>query len=437
MNYEESIEYIKGTARFGSNYGLIRTEKILEYLGNPHKKLKCIHVAGTNGKGSTSTMITQILIESGYCVGMYTSPFLEEFEERIQINGESISKEDLSDIVTEVSNAVENVIQKGYGQPTQFEIITCVAFLYYSKQNVDYAVIEVGLGGRLDSTNVINPIVSVIASISYDHTNILGNTLSEITYEKAGIIKPGVPVIIFPQQKEVSDILDKICMERGSKCIKVLKENISFQKVIYENNNTFQTFQLISNNDIYNIKLSLLGKHQLFNCAVAVYTIEELINQGVNVNKIQILSALEKVVCPGRMEIMNYNPLVIIDGAHNTDGMRNLKESLSYYFKYSRIILILGILADKQVDDIIEEIVPISHKVVTVTPHNNRAELAEKLMNKVYKLNNNCEYYDDYETAFDQAFKYCNDEDMLLISGSLYMIGDMRKIIINKLKKQS
>ncbi len=174
MNYDESIAYIKNTAKFGSKLGLDRTEKILEFLGNPHKKLKCIHIAGTNGKGSTTAMVAKILIEAGYKVGVYISPFIEEFEERMQINNMNIPKDDLSDIVTEVSKAVEKVVELGYSNPTEFEIITCAGFLYFYKNNVDFAVVEVGIGGRLDSTNVIEPILSVITSISLDHTQILG-----------------------------------------------------------------------------------------------------------------------------------------------------------------------------------------------------------------------------------------------------------------------
>ena len=187
MNYTEAINYIKDTAKFGSKFGLKRIEKILELLGNPYKKIKTIHVAGTNGKGSTTAMIANILMHSDYKVGCYISPYIEEFEERIQINNNNISKLDLANIVTEISRAIEEVVNLGYGNPTEFEIITCAGFLYFYKMKVDFAVVEVGLGGRLDCTNVIEPIISIIGSISYDHMHILGNTLEEITYEKGEI----------------------------------------------------------------------------------------------------------------------------------------------------------------------------------------------------------------------------------------------------------
>ena len=230
MNYDEAVEYIETTAKFGSNYGLDRTQKMLELLGNPQKKIKTIHVAGTNGKGSIVAMINRILMEAGFKVGMYTSPYLEVFEERIQINEVNIPKDDLSRIVTKVSKVVKKVIELGYENPTEFEIITCAMFYYFYEKKVDIAIIEVGLGGRLDATNVMEPfskeedggvLLSIIASISYDHMQILGDTLGKIAYEKAGIIKPGIPVILYPEEKEAEEAIEKVCTERGSDLIKV------------------------------------------------------------------------------------------------------------------------------------------------------------------------------------------------------------------------
>jgi len=221
MNYNEAINYIKNTAKFGSKLGLDRTEKILEFLGNPHKKIKTIHIAGTNGKGSTTAMLTKILVEAGYNVGSYISPFIEEFEERIQINNNNIPKEDLAQIITEVSQAVTKVVALGYCNPTEFEIITCAGFLYYYKRKVDYVVVEVGLGGRLDSTNVIKPLLSIITSISLDHVAILGDTLEKIAYEKAGIIKEKTPVILFPQSIEVEGVIGEVAKNKNAQLIKI------------------------------------------------------------------------------------------------------------------------------------------------------------------------------------------------------------------------
>ncbi|MEK6265145.1 MAG: bifunctional folylpolyglutamate synthase/dihydrofolate synthase [Clostridium sp.] len=430
MNYDESMAYIKNTAKFGSKLGLERTRKILEILGDPHKKIKCIHIAGTNGKGSTTAMIANVLVNAGYKTGLYTSPFIEEFEERIQINNKNISKVDLSKVITQVSKAVEKVVELGYSNPTEFEIITCAGFLYFFQEKIDFAIIEVGIGGRLDSTNVIIPILSVITSISLDHTQILGDTLDKIAYEKAGIIKEGIPVIMFPQKKQSEEVIEKTCMERNCKLIKV--PNNSALYLGKENNEAItQRIKIKTTNNDYLIDLALLGKHQILNCSVAVHAIEELIVQGTTINMDNILTGLATVKWPARLEIMNKKPLVVIDGAHNIDGIKNLTESIDMYFNYNKIILILGILADKQVEEMIRTIVPKVSRVITVTPHSERAELSEDLKVQVEKYTINCESIENYEDAYKKALSYCHEDDLLLVAGSLYMAGDMRRIIRN------
>jgi dihydrofolate synthase/folylpolyglutamate synthase len=445
MDYSQAMAYIKNTAKFGSKLGLERTEKILELLGDPHKKLKCIHIAGTNGKGSTTAMITKILVEAGYKVGSYISPFIEEFEERMQINNENISKDDLSDIVTRVSKAVDTVVALGYSNPTEFEIITCAGFLYFYENKVDFAVVEVGIGGRLDSTNVITPILSVITSVSLDHTQILGDTIDKIAFEKAGIIKNGIPVIMFPQQKQSEEVIEKTCQERNCKLIKVStdsslflgKENLqqvaitSMGGELYNNNTITQRIKVQTLKSDYIIELALLGKHQLLNCSVVIHAIEELIEQGFKISKDSILMGLKSVKWPARLEVMNKKPLVVIDGAHNVDGIKNLTESIDMYFNYNKVILILGILADKEVAEMIKTIVPKASRIITVTPHSDRAELSEELKVEVEKYTTNCEAIEDYEEAYRKALSYCGEEDLLLVAGSLYMAGDMRKIIRN------
>lgn len=433
MDYIQAMEYIEDSAKFSMKLGLSRTEKILEFLGEPHKKLKCVHIAGTNGKGSTTAMISNVLIEAGYKVGMYTSPYIEEFEERIQIDNKNIDKGNLARAVTKVAKAVEKVLELGYDNPTQFEIITCAGLLYFYEQDVDFAVIEVGLGGRLDSTNVINPILSIITSISYDHMNILGDTLSKIASEKAGIIKENVPVILYPQSDEAERVIENICYEKKSKLIKVPSDCVEFKKCedVLVSGKAKRVQNIIVNTDLwtYNIKLALLGKHQLLNCATVIYAIEELKKLGVKINREAVIRALSKVEWIGRFETLNTEPLVVIDGAHNIDGIKKLKESLETYLEYNDIVLILGILADKQVEDMIKVIGPIAKKVICVTPHSERAELADELKKVVVKYNSNCEAIEDYKSAYEVGISYCNKDDLLLISGSLYMVGDMRKAI--------
>lgn len=428
MDYKEAREYIQSKAKFGSNLGLERTEKLLELLENPHKRLRCIHIAGTNGKGSTTAMISAVLKEAGYKVGMYTSPYIEEFEERIQINNYNIPKDDLSHIITKVANVVEKVENMGYGNPTEFEIITVAMFYYFCLKKVDFAVIEVGLGGRLDSTNVLEPILSIITSISYDHMNILGETLEKIAYEKAGIIKKA-PVIIYPQKKESEKIIEKVCKEKKSELIKVEDNLINVKREIIQKNIGQQSFKLKTKEDTYNICLSLLGEHQIKNCIVVILAIEKLIKLGIKIEKIYIISALKKVKWPARLEIVNKNPLTVIDGAHNMEGIEGLKNNVNKYFKYNKLILILGILKDKQVEDMIKTLVPLADRVLTVTPHNDRGESSKELMHIALKYNNNCEYLEDYKECYNKGKSYYEEGDMILICGSLYMVGDMRKLI--------
>jgi len=436
LNYLEAMEYIDDLSKFSMKLGLSRTEKILELLGNPQKKLRCIHIAGTNGKGSTTAMISKILIEAGYKVGMYTSPFIEEFEERIQINNLNIPKDKLSEMITKVANTVEKVIELGYDNPTQFEVITCAGLLYFYEQAVDFAVVEVGLGGRLDSTNLIVPILSVITSISYDHMSVLGDTLSEIAYEKAGIIKEATPVILYPQEEEAEKVIERVSLEKGSKLIKVpgnsakllgVRDALLNDEVI-----RVQDIEMDTINNNYNVSLTLLGKHQILNCATVIYTMEELKRLGIEISDEAIEKGLSKVKWIGRMEILERRPLTIIDGAHNIDGIVKLKESLEEYLNYKDIVLILGILADKQVEAMIRVITPIAKRIICVTPHSDRGELAATLKSEVEKYNVNCEAIEDYKKAYEKAFSYCKEDDLLLISGSLYMIGDMRKVITNK-----
>lgn len=432
MNYIQARQYIEDTARFSIKLGLSRTEKILELLGNPHKKIKCIHVAGTNGKGSTTSMISAILKEAGYKVGMYTSPYIEEFEERIQINGNNIDKDEIAKTITKVAKAVDKVVELGYDNPTQFEIISCAGFLYFYEKNVDFAVIEVGLGGRLDSTNVIDPIVSVIASISYDHMNILGDTLEKIAFEKAGIIKEGIPVILYPQLKEAEDVVVKVANDKNCEVIKVKNESVKFEKCITDEcNHVLQNIKVKGTMDTYNINLSLLGEHQLLNCATAIYCIEILIKNGAKIHKQCIINALSKVKWMARFEIVKNNPKVILDGAHNIDGIIKLRNSVKTYLKYDKLVLILGILGDKKVHEMVEVIAPMAEKVICVTPHNDRAELGENLKKEVEKYNPNCESISGYIDAYKLGLSYCNKNDVLLICGSLYMVGDMRKTIKN------
>ena len=401
MKYEEAMKYITEVGNFGSNYGLERTYKLLEHLGNPERDLKLIHIAGTNGKGSTTSMITEILMGEGYKVGMYTSPFIEEFEERIQI-------------------------EAGYNHPTEFEIITVLMLLYFKKENIDFGVIEVGLGGTLDSTNVIKPIIQVITSISFDHTNLLGNTLEKIAREKAGIIKRGIPTVIYPQQEEVLKVIKNKCFEMDSELYIANNENLKFKNIV----NLDKPYQLLKYNNEIDILLPLLGEHQIINLSVAMQAIEVLNNKNIiDISIANIVKSIKNVSWKGRLEVLSNNPYVVIDGAHNIQGIKTLSRNIKKYFKYENLYLILGILADKDVEEMIKIITPMAKKVYSVTPNSIRGELAESLKDEVSKFNKNCKAFDKYEEAYLEALNDASEKDLILASGSLYMIGDMRKII--------
>lgn len=426
MRYEEAMKYITEVGNFGSNYGLERTHKLLEYLGNPEKELKFIHIAGTNGKGSTTSMITEILMGSGYKVGMYTSPFIEEFEERIQINRNNIPKETLAALMDEVKLSVDKVIEDGYNHPTEFEIITVLMLLYFKRENIDFGVIEVGLGGTLDSTNVITPILQVITSISFDHTNLLGNTLEEIAREKAGIIKKGIPTVIYPQQEEALNVIKNKCFEMDSELYIANSDNLKFESVV----NDDKPYQLLKYNDEIDILLPLLGEHQIINLSVAMKTIEVLNNRNItDISIDNITKSIKSVIWKGRLEVLSNNPYVVIDGAHNIQGIQILSKNIKKYFEYDNLYLILGILADKDVEEMIKVITPMAKKVYAVTPNSIRAELAEDLKKEIIKYNENCQAYDDYKEAYLTALNDADENDLILASGSLYMVGDMRKII--------
>ena len=418
MKYEEAMKYITEVGNFGSNYGLERTYKLLEHLGNPERDLKLIHIAGTNGKGSTTSMITEILMGEGYKVGMYTSPFIEEFEERIQINRNNIPKESLAILMDEIKVAVDKVIEAGYNHPTEFEIITVLMLLYFKKENIDFGVIEVGLGGTLDSTNVIKPIIQVITSISFDHTNLLGNTLEKIAREKAGIIKRGIPTVIYPQQEEVLKVIKNKCFEMDSELYIANNENLKFKNIV----NLDKPYQLLKYNNEIDILLPLLGEHQII--------IEVLNNKNIiDISIANIVKSIKNVSWKGRLEVLSNNPYVVIDGAHNIQGIKTLSRNIKKYFKYENLYLILGILADKDVEEMIKIITPMAKKVYSVTPNSIRGELAESLKDEVSKFNKNCKAFDKYEEAYLEALNDASEKDLILASGSLYMIGDMRKII--------
>ncbi|MDU2460276.1 MAG: folylpolyglutamate synthase/dihydrofolate synthase family protein [Clostridium sp.] len=427
----KTIKYLEELRVLGSNYGLERTERLLELLGNPHKKLKLIHIAGTNGKGSTSSILGKVLIEHGYKVGFFNSPHLEEIEETIRVNDENILEEDLVYLLEEIKPYVNKVVEEGYKHPTEFEVLTCIMFLYLYRQKVDFGVIEVGLGGRLDSTNVIKPILSIITSISLDHTNILGNTIEEITNEKVGIIKESIPVITCNQKNEAIDIIKDKALLTKSKLTIVDSNDFVFLEIVNDDI-PYQRVSVNFNNNKYTLDLALLGKHQIINLSLAIKALEEFEKLNyikVNINK--LYKGVKNVKWKGRLEVLKKDPFIVIDGAHNIAGIEFLKSNIEEYFKYKNLYLILGILADKNVEEMVKIIAPVATEVYTVTANSIRAASANELKEVVLEYNNNCIAFDDYDKAIKLSLSKANKDDLIVAAGSLYMIGEIRKQINN------
>lgn len=431
MNYQESLKYIEETHKFGIRLGLDNMTKLLELLGNPQDKLKIIHVAGTNGKGSTCSFITSILKESGYKVGLYTSPFLETFTERIRVNGENIPQEDVARIVTLIKEKIEQMVSEGYSYPTEFEIVTTMAFYYYCEQGVDFVALEVGLGGRYDATNIIKESeVSVICSISLDHVNILGDTIAKIAYEKGGIIKENGCAIVYDQSNEGKDVIKQICSEKNAKYIEVKFNDIKIKKSdIYS-----QVYDATIMGEKYkDLEIKLIGDHQINNSILALSVIKHLVeNNNLNISEENIRKGLINTKWPGRIEKIKENPIFIIDGAHNEDGAKSLAKALDKNFKDKNLTILIGMLEDKDIDGVLEILMPRFNKAVVTTPDSPRAISSEILKEKISKYVSNVVEKKEIEDAVNYTLRNASEDDIIISAGSLYMIGAVRTIVNNK-----
>lgn len=422
MNYDEALEYIHGTLKFGWKLGLHNISRLLELMDNPQKKLKFVHVAGTNGKGSVTAFISNILIEGGYRVGTFISPYIERFTERIKINNQEITRDELARITGYVKSKVDIMVNDGESHPTEFEIVTAIAMQYYLDNKCDIVVLEVGLGGRYDSTNVIDtPLAAVIMTIGYDHTDRLGTTLAEIAYEKAGIIKQGGDVILYPQVQEAGRVFEQACRERNAALHRVNTAGILISEFSIEG----QVFTFEKYNKLY---ISLPGKHQTKNAATAVKVIELLTGKGFSVSEKQLRSGLEKTKWPGRLEVLSKEPLFLIDGAHNPEAAGVLCETLKDCFPDRKMIFIFGVLRDKDYESMLDIIAPLASMFITVTPDDKRALEAGNLANIVRRYCKNVLAGDTIEEAVRTSLLSASPEDIICAFGSLHYIGLIRKL---------
>jgi dihydrofolate synthase/folylpolyglutamate synthase len=420
MNYQEAIEFIKSTYRLGSRPGLENITRLLELLGQPQHSFMAVHVAGTNGKGSTCAFIASILKEAGYVTGLYTSPHLERLTERIRVSGQEISQRDVGQITECVKKSVDIMIDEGYAHPTEFEIITAIGFEYFKRKQAEYAVLEVGMGGRLDATNVVIPKLSVITPIGIDHIDVLGSDAVSIAREKAGIVKKGVRVLAGPQKRDVLETLRGICINKSAPFLHTGDGQIEN----FKPSGSGQTFDLVWQGKVYeNIRTSIVGRHQADNAALALAAGLEL---GIPEHFIR--EGISKTKWPGRMEVIRRKPIVLIDGAHNVEGAKALVEGLRNFFPGRKVLLIFGMLRDKEVERVAEILASYANRVVTVPPSNARAMDPETLKDIVMKYNRNVVCAQSVSQAMGKFMVPAADE-MVVFSGSLYMIGEVRKLL--------
>ena len=415
MNYNEALEYIHSVEWLGSKPGLSRTQTLLLQLGNPEKNMKFIHVAGTNGKGSTCSMCDSVLRAAGYKVGLYTSPYIVRFNERMCVDGVPIADDELAMLVAEIKPIADSMEDK----PTEFELITAIAFLYFKRHECDIVVLEVGMGGRLDSTNVIeSPVVSVITGIAIDHTSVLGNTVAEIANEKAGIIKPNCPVVYGGRDDVAFEVIRSKAKETGSDVVRTSLDTVN----VKEMNVTGTVFDYDGMKDI---KLSLCGSYQPENASTVIEIMRVLNRRGFVIGDGALRNGLAKARWRARFELLDSNPITVFDGSHNLQGVTAVAESVRRFFDGEKTVVLMGVLADKEWEKMVEIICGFAERFVCVTPNSpralNSASLAEKgksLGVDSYAANS---IDDGVAIAYSEA-KRLNRP--LVMLGSLYMYGD-------------
>ena len=431
MNYSQAEEYlnsfinyeqIPGISYAQPGYNLRHVEELLNRMGNPQLAARTIHISGTKGKGSVAAMIAQVLSSSGYKTGLYTSPHFHTIRERISTDGNQISEAEFATAMAEIKPFIESMRQDpAIRQLTYFEAFTALAFAYFKKNQVDFQVLEVGLGGRLDATNVSRPIVCIITPISLDHTQILGNSLEEIALEKAGIIKPGCWVVLSPQPEEASSVIVNVCREKKAKIVQVGKD-ITWHKIGGDLYSQLIVIEGLRNN--YQVSIPLLGDFQLENAASAVGALEVLDYMGVAISTDNIARGLARVKWPGRFHILQEHPTVLVDGAHNVASIKRLVENIKGYFAHKRILLVFGTSCDKDIPGIINELVSLSPQVIVTRATHSRAVPPSILVAEFSKRGIELEIGETVTEAVSQALSLANKTDLICVTGSLFVVAE-------------
>ncbi len=425
----DAIEKIHEFDRFGMILGLERMNMLLDKLGHPEKDLKVIHVAGTNGKGSVCRYMYEALRENGYKVGLYTSPFIECFNERIQYDGDMISDDELAVYTKMAVEKTEEMVREGHDSPTEFEVVTAVAFLYYAAKQTDFVILEVGLGGTGDSTNVIEkPLISIITSISYDHTDRLGNTLEEIAGEKAGIIKAGVPVVSNVEQPEAARVIAKKAYEKDARFYDATKLKYGIRR---ESAFGYEFDLDIYGTDYSGVEISMPGRHQVENAKTALTALEILRKQSIiKVSRDNVYKGFAQAKQPGRFEVLEGEPCIVLDGAHNEAGAEALKKAVKDCFPDENIVMVTGMLADKDTETIVNHFCDITDEFVAAEPDNPRKLPAEKLAEMLQNNGAKCKVAKDAAMALKMAMEHEMKPRVILCAGSLYLISAIRGELI-------
>ena len=433
--YEQAIEWIHARLRLGMKPGLSRMEWMLERLEHPERRIKTIHVGGTNGKGSTVTFLRSILQTAGFRVGTFTSPYFEQFNERISINGHPISDEELVELTNVIKPLADELDHTELGGPTEFEVITAMSIYYFAKMSpVDVVIYEVGLGGRFDSTNVIHPLLSIITSIGLDHTAILGDTYEQIAFEKAGIIKNGVSVITGVKQPEALDVIKRKAMEGKSPIYHLGNEFTADSRESLERGEKFTFSSMFG--QIQDLKTTMIGSYQVDNAACAVMASQVLASYySFMIEEEHIRDGLIQAYWPGRLEVLSEDPLVLIDGAHNEEGINALASEIKSRFADKKIIILFAALKDKKLDKMIASLEETADQLTFTTFDFPRAASAEDLM-EVGRNDGNKRIANDYQDFLSMKINDLTKDEILIVTGSLYFLSEAKPYIMNVLKNK-
>lgn len=405
------------------NFDLDRMRSFLKRLGNPQENYRSLHIAGSKGKGSVSAFCSSVLVEAGYKTGLYTSPHLKDFEERIQINHQPMPRADLVEVIAEMKPIIESIPRL-----TTFEIMTGLGYLYFSRQNIDIAVVEVGLGGRLDSTNVISPDVCVITALYLDHTSILGDTLPEIAREKGGIIKPGIPVVLAPQREEAAGVIREIAQKMDATLIEVGRD-YKFKALSADLDGQTFTIGRTENElekDGRQLAIPLLGDYQVENAAVAYAALQRLVAEGVQISEEDIKRGFQSTIWPARFEIARRHPPVIFDAAHNPAAMGKLRETVDQFFPDHPMILVFGISEDKALDGMYDVMLPRTDYLICTEATHPRAMNANKMMENASRFGVDGEVVQDVGDALETGLERAGEDDLVLVTGSIFVAASAR-----------